>query len=216
MVTARTESWRPVVVQELDRANVPLPVDLILAVIDVESRGSAGLVNGKSGASGLMQIMPVVLQDFNKAHKTTYTMHDMARKDETGAMIQIRVGIWVLSQFWRGAYRYLTGRLETVPVERLAEIADLFYVAGPGATRRRLDKVEPPFLDSVISRYPDWNALPHPENVFKRTAAAGMVWPLPELSTWLKTAESKLSTAAGAGIGLLIMAATYLLLKKFG
>ena len=61
-----TARWAPLVLTELQKQSLPLPVELILAVIDVESRGVTGLVNPKSGASGLMQVMPIALKHYNR------------------------------------------------------------------------------------------------------------------------------------------------------
>jgi len=197
-MSKQVEQWRGTVERELNRQSVPLPVDLVLDLIWVESRGKAGNTNAKSGASGLMQVMPGTLDWYNKQNTAKIPLAHL-RSPNYGAE-QIRVGIWVLAQFWKGAYKYLKGRLETIPTEQLARIADLFYVAGPGATKKKLDKVDPPFLEAVAERFPTWNALPHPRNVFKRFDARGVDWDLDSISKWLHGKVTKEKIAEGLSI----------------
>lgn len=186
MVSKLAESWRPVVVEEMNRAGVPLPVDLVLTLLDLESGGVAGAVNPKSGASGLMQVMPGTLKDYNKKHAVAVSLAELRGKSPAAGRLQIRVGVWVLSMFWRGAYRYILKRSDNVPTDDLARIADLYYVAGPGATRRRLDKAPRPTFDAVSAMFPSWAALRHPRNIFKRLDEQGGVsWRLDDIADWL-------------------------------
>jgi hypothetical protein len=141
VIPTSVSRWEPIVRAELGSQSVPLPHELILAVIKVESSGKPGLVNNKSGASGLMQIMPTTLQDFNSRHGTNYTMADMQSESDSAARKQIQVGIGVLAHYWKRAFKYLSNRLSDVPIDELAHIADLFYTAGPGATMKKLDKL---------------------------------------------------------------------------
>lgn len=179
----KVERWREIVLNELSRQKMPLPTDLGLAVIHVESRGYPGSTNEKSGASGLMQVMPKTLQWYNTQTGDTVTLAQMRSKGHP--VEQIRVGLWVLGQFWRGAYRYLRDRVSEIPADELARIADLFYVAGPGATKKRLDKLEIPFFSYVEARFPEWNALPHPRNVFK-VLPESVNWRPDDISSWLE------------------------------
>lgn len=161
-----TEKWRTTVSKELGIQKLPFPEDLVLAVIDVESSGVAGLKNPVSGASGLMQVMPVALNWYNKSHSLKYTMEDMRSKSNGPA--QIRVGIWLIGQFWRSAYKYLSSRLATVPIDELAKIADLMYVAGPGTIRRLLNKLPNVSFDNFVNAYPNSDAYRHPNRVYDR------------------------------------------------
>lgn len=211
-ISKKALSWASVVKSELDRQKIPLPVDLILAVIDIESGGKPGIVNKKSGASGLMQVMPVVVEDYNKAHpKNTTSLSKM--RDHNFGVEQIRVGIWILGKFWRSAYKYLTGRLKNVPIDELMKIADLFYVAGPGATKKRLNKLEIPIWTNVLSRFPKWNALPHTQKAINKTE--GVSYKLDEISDWLDGTVGGIDQQRGAGLAMLIVAAGMLLLKYF-
>jgi len=205
--------WTPVVIAELSRAQVPLPRDLILSVIDVESRGKAGQVNPKSGASGLMQVMPGTLASYNESNPTV-SLSELRSSSPVAGVKQIRVGLWVLATYWRGAHNYLSERLAQVPIDELAHIADLYYVAGPGATRKRLDKLGSPTWAGVQARFPNWNALPHPRNVFKRLD--GLQWPVEAISSWLETKSiMKPGPREGFALAVLgILVAWYFLRKK--
>ena len=46
-------------------------------IMAIESSGIASAYNAKSGASGLYQITPICLKDFNQYHKDGYVMADM-------------------------------------------------------------------------------------------------------------------------------------------
>lgn len=211
----RVTKWAPVVDAELSRAGLPLPRDLVLAVMQVESRGKPGLVNPKSGASGLMQVMPGTLAEYNKAHPPV-SLEELRSSSPIAAVKQIRVGLWVIATYWRSAFSYLSDRLPSVPVDELAHIADLYYVAGPGATRKRLNKISHPSWSAVQAFYPGWNALPHPRNVF--ALLMGLTWPVAEISSWLETKSIlKPSPKDGfviASLGLLV--AWWLMRKKKG
>ena len=210
----KVSRWKNAVASQLSARKVPLPINLILSVIAVESAGNPGLVNPKSGAMGLMQIMPVVLSDFNKARGKNYSPADMTGESFEAASRQIEVGLWVLSSFWKSAYQYLTNRLSTVPVDELGRIADLFYVAGPGATKKRLDKLETPTWQAVQDRYPTWNALPHPRRVFKHVDEEPTEWNHAAIEKWL---SGPLGTAVkGFAGGALILIVAWLLMARKG
>lgn len=164
--------WAPQVLAELKRQGIPLPAELILSVIDVESRGVPGLVNPKSGASGLMQVMPITLQSYNNTHPVKFSLQDMRSRDNPVA--QIRVGIWILGQYWRAAHLYLSRRLPTISMDELAKIADLMFAAGGQAVRDLLDKLPVPTVQGLQDRFPNWNALPHIKNVFDRVSPASI------------------------------------------
>lgn len=211
MVAKSVIRWEPLVISELNSQGVPLPASLILAVINVESRGKPGLVNPKSGASGLMQVMPTTLQDFNSRHGKTYAMSDMRSEDDSSARKQIEVGIAVLAHYWKRAYKYLTDRLENVPVDELAHIADLFYAAGPGATMKRLDKLATPTWEAVKAAFPNWNAIPHPTKIFK----IDHPWNVSKIGQWLEGPLKKIvkDPRVGFAAGILVLMLAYWLMK---
>jgi len=212
---ANVERWREIAAQELERQGVPLPVDLILGVIWTESRGKPGIVHPKSKASGLTQVMPNTLKWYNEQNAGAPVPLEHLRSPDYGRE-QIRVGIWVLAQFWKGAYRYLKKRLDEIPTEQLARIADLFYVAGPGATKKKLDKVDPPFLEAVEATFPKWNALPHPHNVFKQVPK-DTFWDLDSISKWLHGSVTKEKVTKGISIlalGVILIIYWYFLREK--
>lgn len=207
--------WTPLVSAELAAQEVPLPTSLILSVIDVESNGHAGVVNPKSGASGLMQVMPGTLKDFNQRHGKNYPLASMRSSSEADARKQIEVGTAVLAHYWKRAYQYLKKRLGDVPVDELGHIADLFYAAGPGATMKRLDKLAVPTWAAVQNAFPNWNALPHPTKIFSTPHQ----WDLNKLGTWLEGPLSKIGKLpadpkTGFALGVILLMAAYWLMKK--
>lgn len=165
-ISAHTQQWTPVIIKEIATMGLPFPPALVLAVIDVESQGVPGLVNAHSGASGLMQVMPSALDWYNRSHSLKFNMADMRSK--SGGPAQIRVGTWLIGQFWRIAYAYLSKRMGSVPIDQLARIADLMYAAGPGCIRRMMDKIPTATFEAFEERYPKSDALPHPRRVYDR------------------------------------------------
>jgi hypothetical protein len=213
MVTPVSVSrWEPVVRAELGLQSVPLPHQLILAVIRVESNGKPGLINGKSGASGLMQVMPTTLQDFNNRHGTAYTMADMQSESDSAARKQIQVGIGVLAHYWKRAFKYLSDRMPgEVPIDEIAHAADLFFAAGSGATMKKMDKLQSPTWAAVQAAYPGWNALPHPRKVLKDPKP----WDMEKISAWLEGPIKKIvkDPKKGFALGLLVLMVAYWLMK---
>jgi hypothetical protein len=212
VIPASVARWEPVVRAELGLQSVPLPPELILAVIRVESNGFPGLVNPKSGASGLMQVMPTTLQDFNQRHGTNYTMADMQSESDSGARKQIQVGIGVLAHYWKRAYKYLSNRLpDTVPINEVAAFADLFFAAGSGATMKKADKLPVPTWAAMESAYPGWNALPHPKKVLKEPKP----WNVEAIGAWLEGPLKKIvkDPKTGFAVGILMLMLAYWLMK---
>jgi len=207
------ERIKELVGAELSLGAYPFPPELIYAIIKVESNWVPGIVNHKSGATGLMQVMPAVVSDYNKRNKTNLTMSDLQRSDELSVKNQLRVGLWVLGVFWRGAYKYLQPRTKTVPVDELVKIADMYYVAGPGAARAKLDQLPTPTSAAVAERWPEWVALKHVNAVWSLTDSASPSWDLAAIDGWLGKAPSQAPTIAGFGSGLggFVLAAILLL-----
>jgi soluble lytic murein transglycosylase len=124
-----------VIVQESHRAE--LPSSFVLAVIDVESRGSNFAVSSV-GALGLMQIMPAtgefVARRFDVAWRGRETLFDPA--------VNVRLGI-----------RYLKDLIDRYADVRTALAA---YNAGPAKVSRRMRTGEPishTYADKVLAIY---------------------------------------------------------------
>jgi hypothetical protein len=199
----------PIVEAELSRQSVPLPRELVLSVIDIESDGVPGIVNPHSGASGLMQVMPGTLDEYNK-HNKQISLSELRDKSPIGAVSQIRVGTWVLSQYWRNAHNYLSSKVGQVAIDDLGRIADLFYAAGAGATKTRLNQLTQPSWIALEARFPKWKALVHPRRVFG--LLEGLSWPIESISEWLKTTQSMpiLKTPQGGlAIGSILILLTW-------
>lgn len=210
------ERWRTAVQQEIDRLGVPLPVEQVLAVMWRESNGAPGAVNPSSGASGLMQVMPIALKDYNQNHKNKYTMAQLRGKTPASAAIQIRVGLWILAQFVKIAYRYIKKKVGQVALDDLVRIADTFYAAGPGAARKRLDKIETPTWEAIRARLPNWDRVRPAELVWERANEGGAAWNLPAIDQWLEgtLVIDKKKAVGGAVLGLLIIALAWFWFSK--
>jgi soluble lytic murein transglycosylase-like protein len=215
-MTRGVGQWRSLVESELDRSRYPLPPELVLAVMKRESNGKTGEVNTTSGASGLMQVMPIALKDYNQHHKNKYTMSDLRSRTTAGARIQVRVGIWLLARFWRGAYNYLKKRLGNVALDDLARIADFFYAAGPGNSRKKLDKIKRPTYDAVKARYPKWDRIIPAQLVWDRVAQHGGQWDIESIDKWLEGGIliEKKKTMLGAALGLVLIAVAWWYFQK--
>jgi hypothetical protein len=184
--------------------------------MDRESKGRTGVVNPSSGASGLMQVMPIALKDYNQNHKIKYTMADLRSKTSAGARIQVRVGLWILARFWRGAYKYLKKRLGEVALDDLARVADFFYAAGPGNSRKKLDKIERPTYDAVKARYPKWDRIIPAQRVWDWVAQHGGQWDIESIDKWLEGGIliEKKKTMLGAALGLVLIAVAWWYFQK--
>lgn len=216
MVKKSVVKWEPAVRAELARQGVPLPAELILSVMWVESRGKAGLQNPKSGASGLMQVMPGTLLDFNKRHGKNYSIEEMRSSSDAAAMKQIEVGIAVLARYWKSAYKYLSKKLPDVPIDLLSRVADLFYAAGPGATQKRLNKLSTITWDAITSTFKNWAGLPHPHNVFENVLeGAPPPYDMTKIGQWLEgeIQEIEKDPKMGFALGILLLMAAYWIMK---
>lgn len=200
----KVEGWRNIVREEQSRINSPLPENLVLAVIHVESRGYPGTANPKTGASGLMQVMPDTLKWYNRQTGDNIPLSQL--RSSSHGREQIRVGLWVMHQFWRSANKYLSSRLTDIPVDELGKIADLFYVAGPVAAKRRLDKLKVPFFVYAEKRFPNWNALPHPRNVWA-VLPPETPWDTDGISAWLKSQVKKIRKSKETSIVMIAVLA---------
>lgn len=164
----------------------PYPPELITAVIWIESRGNIGALNPKSGASGLMQIMPIALKDYNeRSGNPVLTMSHMRSKEDASFKDQIRVGMWILGRFWKSAHKYLKPKLGKVSIPDLIKIADTFYAAGPGRMKGLLDPIAAPTFANAELRYPNSNALGHARKVWEKAISDGAIFNQSKIDSWM-------------------------------
>lgn len=180
----KVERWRAAVQAEIQRISVPIPVELPLSLIRWESGGEPGIINTSSGASGLGQFKRIAVEEYNRFHTQKITMGDMRAKNQAGAVKQIRATVWLIAHNWKMANSYLKERRPTVPIDQLVKIADLFYGAGPGATKKRLKTTDPSF-EAVKALEPSWWAIGHAEKVWRLATENGANWDLPAIDAWL-------------------------------
>lgn len=212
------EKWRYLALHEISKLGVPLPVEHILAIMQRESNGKAGVVNQSSGASGLMQVKRIALKDYNQNHSVQYTMDQLRGTDQNSAAIQIRVGLWILSRFVKSAYKYLKGKLGTVPLDDLIRVSDTFYAAGPGNAKPKLDQLNRPTWAAIKQKFPDWDRVVPAELVWNIANEEGAIWDLPRIDNWLEEEITNETNKAvgGALIGILIILAAWMWFQKGG
>ena len=103
-----------------------VPIALSMAVVKVESNFNTQAI-GKAGECGLMQIMPAVVEDWNRVHNDNVQHIDLFKPE-----INLKIGIWYLSlglKKWRD-YKY----------KEFIALAQ--YNAGPGTVRRWIPKAK--------------------------------------------------------------------------
>lgn len=175
------ERWRATVQAELTRQRLPLPIELVLAVMTAESGGDPDALS-KVGAMGLMQVMPGTLRGYNQAHGTNYTDAQFKASPEK----QIRVGIWVLRDYWRKAYRYLASRTQNIAVDLLSKASSLFYVYGPKGARDLWNRTEPTY-EAFARRYP--NSAPikngYATKIWRLATENNAQWDTDAINSWL-------------------------------
>jgi soluble lytic murein transglycosylase-like protein len=173
-----------------------------------ESGGKVGEINTTSGASGLMQVMPIALKDYNQNHSKKYTMETLRSKTDSAGRIQVRVGLWILARFVRGAYNYLKKRLKNVKLDDLIRTADFYYAAGPGNARKKLDQVKRPTYDRVKAKFPKWHRIVPAQRVWNFVEKNGGRWDLQAIDGWLESniLIEKKKTKLGALAGLVAIA----------
>ena len=185
MVTERVRSYLPIITAELERGGYPFPPALILSIIQAESGGDAEEVNEKSGASGLMQLMPVAVRDYNQRNKTDYKMEDIRGASEQAAIANIRIGLNLLGEFWRGAYRYLKRRIGAPPLDDLAQISQMFYVMGGSGAKKVLNTMSNPTFASVAKTWPNKSWVLYIKKIWRLTGDQNPVWNMDAIDRWV-------------------------------
>lgn len=185
LISPKVKALGPMVGELIAAGGYPWPVEYILAIIQSESGGNIGEVNPKSGASGLMQIMPIALKQFNIDTKLGYTMVDMKGKDDQSARRQVRVGLHIVGYMWRQAANYLKKRVSHIVFEDLVQISQLFYVAGQGAAKKKIDEVVEPTFAKIADRFAGWSAIPYTKRIWSDTASLKPVWDLDAVERWI-------------------------------
>jgi soluble lytic murein transglycosylase-like protein len=173
------ERWRAAAQAEIARQRLPFPPELILSVIRAESGGDPKALSNK-GAMGLMQVMPGTLKDYNQRTGHNYT--DRQFKDSSD--LQIKVGVWVLKNFWRSAYQYLKERTQNIAIDLLSKAASLFYVFGPGRARRYWNRTDPTY-EAFASRYANTDPIKNGYATKIWDYAAGGPWNSDAVNRWL-------------------------------
>lgn len=182
--------WLPLINEEIIRGGYPFPPELITSVIRYESHGKAGLVNKKSGASGLMQVMPGTLEYYNKRTGDNIRLSALRSQTQNAARAQIRSGLWVLGQYWRSAAKWLrtlNGQAYQIPIGDLARFGSAFYVAGPGKIKKRAPQVRPMSWAAWERKHPRSNSTNYCNRIWKKTSEKNPTWNMPAIEAWTRS-----------------------------
>jgi len=211
---SQVERWRSIAADELNKARVPLPVELVLSLIRVESGGAPGATNPKSGASGLLQVMPKTLDWYREQTGDQISPDELRSSTIDAARKQIRAGIWVLGQFWQSACKWIKGQTTDIPISDLARFADSFYAGGPGRVKAMAATMDRKW-DAWRATYPKSNITQHAEKVWALTSAENPAFELDRIAQWIETKNDKLisSNKFGLVIGLVILLLASALLR---
>ena len=206
--------WLPTVKNEIKTGKYPFAPELILALIWYESRGTTGATNPKSGASGLMQVMPATLDWYNQQTGSSMTLDTLRNGAEKAARAQIRVGLWVLGRFWRSAYKWIREKSEVVPVGDLVRFGDAYYAGGPGRVRRMAGSMARSW-DVWATKYPESTITKHAAQVWEQTNAQNPTWDLNAIDQWVEKGTTELiaKNKQGLIIGLIIILVAVFVMK---
>jgi len=159
-----------------------IPADLILAVIRRESNGVIGRVansrtklcrqlptrqNTKKRvchAMGLMQCVPVVVDDWNKSHAQKVTVDDMTGKSSADGRIQIKIGCELFRTYLKNLNHYdsrqFPARSPANADSNQLQMSLFAYRMGYGALQKKLDILKregkPLTYESMLRRFPRW------------------------------------------------------------
>lgn len=176
--------WGDLARSEVERGGYPFPPEYPLSVCLVESRGYPGLVNPKSGASGLMQVMPITLKGYNRNNSPDIPLSHLRSKDHATA--QMRVGLWVMGRYLKKGYAWISETNPNPPLSDLIKISDLMYVAGPNKIIRKFKAVSSRTYDNLVAHDPDWQPFDHPNKVWKWAAEKNNpTWDMPAIDSWV-------------------------------
>ena len=130
---AAVERWRAYAKAVGDLTRYQIPQGWILAIIENESAGVAG-IPGKTGEAGLMQVQRGLVDFYNQETGSTFTWEDMKGTDDDAAKKQIIVGTLYLSQCRDDVAPMVPPAAGLSTAQ--AYFADLAYGSGLGALRR--------------------------------------------------------------------------------
>lgn len=173
--------WRPLVTEELARVSSPIPVGVVLAVIQLESAGEAGLkASRKAGdgsyAIGLMQCIQSAIDTYNAATGASVRYEWLGGESDESARYQVRVGIWLLGRAWANVREYVEEHEQATPaLDQLVRLGDCAYAMGWGGLKAKLEDLTerglPATYGSLESEFPTWgqpanNPLRHARTVW--------------------------------------------------
>jgi hypothetical protein len=174
---AHIEQWRKFAIWECR----DIPPDLVLAIIQHESQGIAGLLSGKNTmeaeiertdgsrigvnrAMGLMQVIPPNVADWNAKSVEKAFYEDMVGSDERASRMQIRLGCWIYASAVRTLHAYdpvaFPGYNPGTANNNQLKLALVVYAIGFRNLKPKLDRLKTAGLeldtDNLIKLFPTW------------------------------------------------------------
>lgn len=219
-----TLRWGPTMQEEISRGRYPFPLEYPLAVCLRESGGVVGNVNPTSGASGLMQIMPVTLGDYNKYNSPNISLFELRSPDPRNAAKQMRVGLWVMGRYLKRGFEWIDETNPNPALSDLIKISDLMYVRGPAGVRDDFRGLTSRTFNDLVEYRPNYQPFAHPRFVWKWTMVNNNpVWDMNAIDKWV-TGETQppppeqppaiANTKTGFLTAIMILAVTSYFLQK--
>jgi hypothetical protein len=182
--------WEALTREEIARGGYPFPVEYPLSVCLVESGGSVGEVNPKSGASGLMQVMPGTLATYNKNNSPDVPLSHLRSTNPIYAPEQMRVGLWVMGRYLKQGYNWIVETTPNPALSDIIKISDLMYVRGPAGVKRDFKNTTPHTFAAMETALPNYQPFAHPRKVWKWTTVNNNpVWDVEGIDRWVTGVE---------------------------
>jgi len=180
VVASRVEALRGAISEVIASQHLPIPTELIMGLVDLESGGDPTQINPNSGAMGLTQLMPIAIKDYNQRHKTTHSAASVMASPK----LQLEIGVDIYAQYLRKAWRLLAGKVP-FNTRDIVSTALMCYVWGPGNVELFFKKIESPTWDFIQQNYHDSKAPKYARVVLSRAAELNPVWNDEALKSWL-------------------------------
>jgi len=162
---SRIERFRGIVERVVKTASP----DIVLSIIQQESNGVIGRTANRHAAAGgyargLMQVIGLVTNDYNRVHHTDYDhISNMGGKGMSNAEKQIRVGVWLFERQLQNVRRHMLRWAPSPQTADVVRIADCAYAVGWGNVRKKLDILRSEGFNltfaSLVDRFPNWGSV---------------------------------------------------------
>ena len=182
MVAGRVEAMRGAISDVIASQNLPIPVELLMGLVDLESGGDPTQINPNSGAMGTFQLMPIAIADYNRRHKTAHTPATVMASPK----LQIEIGADIFGQYLRKAWRLLSGKIP-YNTRDIVSTALMCYVSGPRTIEKMLSGIDVPTYQFVQKLEGPTKQATYARVVLSRTEELNPTWDDKALNSWLSS-----------------------------